>query len=892
MSTQSVRTAFDGCLPAFEAMEPRLLLSVARVAITPFDGVLPEVALNIDFEVPRQTHDSDTSLISENLSGFRDSIAALVAADPDADAGALSDFFRRATADGRIQISVSVTALTSDVLAALAASGMEIEVTVAWIGAVQGWTPYDSLETMAGIEGVTKLDLPEYGITRTGSITSAGDGILNADDLRAAFPEGIDGTGVNIGVISDGIRNWDKARDTGDLPSTLTYSSLGELNKNEGTAMLEIVHDLAPGAELYFAPGGTVNDFLAALDWLDDRVDIIVDDIGFLSQPYFTDGSVASAVGDVVDAGLVYVSAAGNDAIAHFQGDFDPDQYDCQSWPSGGNVLPYLAYGDPEDTTYFTVAVQWSDEWGDSGNDYSLHAFFWDEHEEDWVYISSSDYVQTGIGCDPYETIHLQNPTHDEVTFGFVFARDSGSSREIELFVSGPGHFLFQDDMVSSDSIFGHAAVEEAIAVGAIGAHDGPEYDDIEVFSSRGPSTIYTDFDNQIPTTRHPLDVAGIDRVSTSIGDQHYFDEPFSGTSAAAPHIAGIAALLKEIDPDLTPAQIEDLICANAVDLGDTGYDDVFGFGRADALATVSATPTEVNLLPAYDTGESNQDNITYRDNSDAGKTLQFDVLGTVAGATVTLYAGVTEIASEAATGTTTTVTTDGEEDLADGVREITARQTEPGKLPSAASDGLDVTIDTVAPTVVTFERSGRPHEGQEDDPWEWRPLELHKISITFSEDMSTIDSSALTLYNLSTEETIDLTDVEFAYDSETKTATWDFSEVAIDDAGWYQVTLSAEDVEDVAGNALDGDGNGTGGDDYVYGDDAGTEEVLLIPILGDITLDGSVDSTDLTKLLASYNQETWEEVAWSWGDFNYDWVVNSTDLTKLLASLNTSLPR
>ena len=119
------------------------------------------------------------------------------------------------------------------------------------------------------------------------------------------------------------------------------------------------------------------------------------------------------------------------------------------------------------------------------------------------------------------------------------------------------------------------------------------------------------------------------------------------------------------------------------------------------ATATVqaaTAAPTGVDLLAASDSGASSTDNLTNRDNSTAAKALQFQVNGTIAGATVTLFADGTAIGTATAGGTSTTITTNGTFDLADGGRSFAARQTESGKAQSAASAALGVTVDTAAP--------------------------------------------------------------------------------------------------------------------------------------------------------------------------------------------------
>ncbi|MHB9049161.1 MAG: Ig-like domain-containing protein [Pirellulales bacterium] len=113
----------------------------------------------------------------------------------------------------------------------------------------------------------------------------------------------------------------------------------------------------------------------------------------------------------------------------------------------------------------------------------------------------------------------------------------------------------------------------------------------------------------------------------------------------------------------------------------------------------LTASPAAPDLLDISDTGVSNTDNLTNLDNSAPEKSLRFSVGNTIAGATVTLYADGTPIGSAVADGTTTTVTTNGSLDLADGRRAITARQTVPGEDESPDSAALEVTIDTVAPS-------------------------------------------------------------------------------------------------------------------------------------------------------------------------------------------------
>ncbi len=152
-------------------------------------------------------------------------------------------------------------------------------------------------------------------------------------------------------------------------------------------------------------------------------------------------------------------------------------------------------------------------------------------------------------------------------------------------------------------------------------------------------------------------------------------------------------------------------------------------------LLPPSAMPSGVALLAISDTGSSSSDRITKLNNSSPATALQFQVSGTVAGATVAVLAGGVPIGSATAAGSTTTVTTDGSTLLANGDRTITAQQTEPGKSPSPGSPPLTITIDTTRPTPNIASVTPDP-----------RITPVSQMTITFSEPVSGFDLSDLQL--------------------------------------------------------------------------------------------------------------------------------------------------
>ncbi|MDO8505745.1 MAG: ice-binding family protein [bacterium] len=446
----------------------------------------------------------------------------------------------------------------------------------------------DKLETLASLKGVKSVSSVLPPVTRSGSVVTEGDIIHQTDDVRSAYSQS--GAGMKIGVISDGVDNLASAQTSGDLPAAVTVLSNSE-GGDEGTAMLEIIYDMVPNASLYFHDSGSnkvafnsaIDDLVAA------GVNVIVDDIGWITEPFFEDGTIASHVASVLAANnIVYISAAGNDAKKHYQGDYFNDGFDYHDFSRNSSTNDYL-YLDIPNNAEVTVVLQWNDSFGSSGNDYDLILF----NTDGWGILDESVGSQDGTG-DPIEAFSYTNTTGSAITAEIDVGNFDGlaATKTLELFIyPSNGTSLYTNNITPVDSIFGHSAVPGAIAVGAIAAND-PGNDTIESFSSQGPVTINGQ------TQRAKPDVTGIDRVViTGAGG---FPNPFSGTSAAAPHIAAIVAQLWGQYPSATSTQIKNYILNSAVDLGIAGTDTIFGHGRADSLfAFQAATPTNpatVNL--------------------------------------------------------------------------------------------------------------------------------------------------------------------------------------------------------------------------------------------------------------------------------------------------------
>ena len=506
------------------------------------------------------------------------------------DVSGLSNSMAKVDKDGNIHTYIRVHSLGNLEEAQLESSGVKIEIVNEEYGIVQAWIPPHRLDGVAQLGFVKRIVPPGYAVTRVGAVTTEGDAVLNADQVRAL---GFDGTGVRVGVISDGVTNIDDAQGLGDLPATVTIQTYGG-SGDEGTAMLEIVHDLAPGAELGFCGPSTSLEMVTCVNDLANiyGADIIVDDLGFFDQAFFEDDFIAQAVANVVSNGVFYTSSAGNSAETHYQGEYvdSGDVFGSHEISAGNSVFDIPASG------FVRVFLQWSNPFdGTAGDDYDLCL-----QGEDDLTCGASNFTQDGAGGDdwPWEG-RLEDCTGG---CSFQVRLVSGNPQTLELYVLDIASLSDPADQVAADSIFGHPAVPGALAAAAV-YQATPNT--IETFSSRGPVTII------FPATeiRQKPDLTATDGVAvTGAGG---FPSPFYGTSASAPHIAGVAALL--MSGGRTAAAVTASLRQNAVDLGPAGRDTTYGYGRIDSLAAYGFLQGALQFeLRVDDDGGGGNDNFCF----------------------------------------------------------------------------------------------------------------------------------------------------------------------------------------------------------------------------------------------------------------------------------------
>ena len=490
--------------------------------------------------------------------------------------------------DGRVPVTVRVDSAGARVLAMLRRRGLRIGRVSAGSGLVEGLATPTALRALAAHPLVRRIQPTERGRLRVGIATTEGDAASGAATFRAGGPTG---EGVVVGVISDGIDDVAAAQATGDLAEVTVPAGAGcgPGHGDEGTAMLEIVHDLAPNAQLLFSEG--ISSPLAFIDSVDclrgAGARVIVDDIGFFGEPYFEDGPVARAVQAATAANVSFHSAAGNEAGEHLE----------QIYRSSPSTTYHDFLGGPVDNTddiwidsfgIITCILQWNDPFGASGNDYDLYLL-----DEFLNVVDASIGLQNGSG-DPIEIVGAYNPASYPQLAKIVIDRYAGAGRRLEMFCLDG---LSPQYLTPAGSIIGHPAVADVVAVGAIDVAE-PGLDQVEPFSAQGPSQVFF----PAAATRPKPDLAGFDGVSISNAGGFPLCPPyclFFGTSAAAPHSAAAAALLFSKNPFIDAADAHAALTGGAVDIGAPGRDDKAGFGRLDVVAAGARVPAPECLSDA-----------------------------------------------------------------------------------------------------------------------------------------------------------------------------------------------------------------------------------------------------------------------------------------------------
>lgn len=569
-------------------------------------------------------------------------------------------------ADTRIQFSNGLVAIEAVVTAGENSTALLQQLQalglrngVAYRQMVGGYLPIDKINDLQNV-GALRFARPVYEpIHNVGRVTSQGDRALRSDMARQV--SSLSGAGSTVGVLSDTYNALGGAAagvTSDDLPANVQVLDDLPTGSDEGRAMAEIVHDVAPGAAIAFHTAfRSQASFAQGIRSLAAAgCNIIVDDVIYFAEPFFQDGVIAQAVDDVTANGSVtYFSSATNNARSSYQSTFNS---------AGEQILPGYGVGTPHNfgggdiyqrftlppNSTVRIGFQWDDPFasvsGGSGARTNMDFLVYFEGE----YLGFLSSLTDNIGGDPFEFIGIRNTDPVPLDIDLVLVKKSGPDPNLVKWIFyGNGLTTSYEYDTRSSTVFGHPNSDRVVSVAAA------RYDRTPVFNANlttavaegftalgGTPILFTTTGERINgatgIVRRKPDITGPDGGDNTFFGGNDFDGTgfpnFFGTSASAPHVAAVGALMQQKSGNgLAPSSVLSLMQQNALDMDDpvtpgfdTGFDFLTGYGFLQADRAIAAVGQPLALVqPEYNcaTGQ-----ITFQTTGGDGTPIEFRGIG------------------------------------------------------------------------------------------------------------------------------------------------------------------------------------------------------------------------------------------------------------------------
>ncbi len=547
----------------------------------------------------------------------------------------------------RVRLDVVVTA---QALARIAATGAQV------ISSAPRWNVVVAEATMAQIDALARL--PEVrlvaaalrprhhaspGSAQPGTYVDGSAAVIKTDLLRNAY--NVSGKGQTIGIISDSInasRTVGHGSVSGSAPQTLTATSpqkSGNLpaaillcnNTNlssttdEGEAMMEGAYHLAPGAAFAFSPCGMVDtDMAANIGLLKSQAgcSVICDDIIFFDEPMFQDGPIAQAADAFVQAGGIYLTAAGNNCNYGILATYAPFSTGTfNNWGFTGANQDFLPLTIPAGVNV-DIILEWNQPYQSYGlgpgsaSDFDLYLYQTASTSQLLASSTNAQGTAAAPSGDPFEILDWTNNGSAPVTVylavKYVHGANANQVMRLVVFTDGPQVTSPGTTLLSFGTSFGHQSVSSVLTIAATDVSVAPQV--VESFSSFGgwgSAGLPYYFDAAgaplagAPKWRSKPDLTAPDGVTIfNTG----FAPAFYGTSDATPHAAAAAALAWCAQPTLSNLQVIAGLRASATPLAQRAVvggsplalgaapNGWCGYGLVNAIAAVS-TSTSVSAL-------------------------------------------------------------------------------------------------------------------------------------------------------------------------------------------------------------------------------------------------------------------------------------------------------
>jgi hypothetical protein len=599
-------------------------------------AVLAMLAVWLCGAAPAATDDAWRSRVAKPLLDLYDATAGSPGTAGNTSAIPVSPYAPHSDASGRVQIDVHFDCALSAPLAALRAAGLSpgASVKIGPLCVVEGWVAPSQLEQVARVAGAVRVQVPDYvrpvrpitdalgpspsappGRMRSApaqqrasaasGIDANGVAIMRADQFVAQTGTG--GAGVTVGVQSTGVASLATIQQRGELPAVQVLNPSGGSSaeaQDEGTALLEEVHAVAPQATLAFCGPQTFIDYTSCLTQLIAAgATILVDDINFPPQDLMSsDGSEPQAVDTILqqNPNVALFTVTGNATGSYWEGAYAPVPVASAGLPplscgtSGtGQVDNYVAqfsgsFSESLGVTElagYPLVLAWADPYGQNASNFDLYLYSDGTQNSCLPGAGSAD---TLISTYLYSSYTLYVGTPDAALAGKFLKLWAGGDGLTSLVPSTSGGLISPQEFATG-----------VITIGAVDGADGIG-NGIESFSGLGPLSLPLSVPHQVqaPTLVAP-DGIYVDAADTYFEGYIFPDGNFYGTSASVPNAGGVAALLRGAFPQLSVSQLITALQDGATTLGTGVPNGTFGYGRIDALGALGtlALPT-MSALP------------------------------------------------------------------------------------------------------------------------------------------------------------------------------------------------------------------------------------------------------------------------------------------------------
>ncbi|MFM8322428.1 MAG: S8 family serine peptidase, partial [Chloroflexota bacterium] len=396
--------------------------------------------------------------------------------------------------------------------------------------------PSALFEQLSSLQRIKRIRLPSPSIQDDEGIGTESVPVIGANAWQQA---GITGRGIRVGVLDRGFDAYTRLLGS-DLPQQVTARSfisgvdIDQTGSVHGAAVAEIIHDIAPDAELYFAAYDTDVEFRLAVDWLlSQKVRVISHSAGSMYGPMNGTSPDALMVDQIVADGVLWVNSAGNTGYTHYRGVFtDQDGDGFHEFAPNDPLMDFIANGPS------VFVLNW-DDWGRGLEDFDLYIL-----DAAGTELASSTNIQDGPEDDSAEII-FYNFDDSKVYYLAFYAKRSTRPVVFDFYMR-EGRIEYY---TAEGSITTPGDARRSLTVGATNWSD----DVLEDYSAQGPTR----------DGRLKPDLVAPAGVSSAA-----YGKTWQGTSASTPHVSGVAALVRQAFPNYSPDQVSEFLEARARDLG------------------------------------------------------------------------------------------------------------------------------------------------------------------------------------------------------------------------------------------------------------------------------------------------------------------------------------